>query len=205
MDWWTVYEHAKAHFDVSWGPHQMETVSALLPICAGNSPVPGEVPAQRPVTRSFDVFFDLRLNKRLGKQWWGWWFETPSLYWSDPLFLVSNTSCRIWNLIDHGLRPFIQWGIRKENILGGDPRPSIISGNEINKQTLLGIGILAIDIPMACGSVHIYVIENIKDMSRDQAWVKSRALYKFIFFFFFHLWFDTSLISFSHWHLCCHH
>ena len=45
----------------------METFSALLAICAGNSPVPGDFPAQRPVTRSFDVFFDLRLNKRLSK------------------------------------------------------------------------------------------------------------------------------------------
>ena len=53
----------------------MEAFSALLAICAGNSPVTGEFPAQRPVTRSFDVFFDLRLNKRLSKQWW---FETPS-------------------------------------------------------------------------------------------------------------------------------
>ena len=35
----------------------METFSALLAICAGNSPVTGEFPAQRPVTRSFDVFF----------------------------------------------------------------------------------------------------------------------------------------------------
>ena len=34
----------------------METFSALLAICVGNSPVPGEFPAQRPVTRSFDVF-----------------------------------------------------------------------------------------------------------------------------------------------------
>ena len=42
----------------------METFSSWLVICAGHSPVPGEVPAQRPVTRSFDVFFDLRLNKR---------------------------------------------------------------------------------------------------------------------------------------------
>ena len=56
----------------------METLSALLAICAGNSPVPGEFPAQRPVTRSFDVFFDLRLNERLSKQSWGWWFETLS-------------------------------------------------------------------------------------------------------------------------------
>ena len=32
-----------------WWRHQMETFSALLVICAGNSPVPGEFPAQRPV------------------------------------------------------------------------------------------------------------------------------------------------------------
>ena len=43
----------------------METFSALLVICAGNSLVAGEFPAQRPMTRSFDVFFDLRLNERL--------------------------------------------------------------------------------------------------------------------------------------------
>ena len=34
----------------------METFSALLAICAGNSSVTGEFPAQRPVTRSFEVF-----------------------------------------------------------------------------------------------------------------------------------------------------
>ena len=42
-----------------WWRHQMETFSALLAFCAGNSPVTGEFPAQRPVKRSFDVFFDL--------------------------------------------------------------------------------------------------------------------------------------------------
>ena len=47
--------------------HQMETFSASLALCVGNSPV----------TQSFDVFFDLRLNKRLRKQSWGWWFEKP--------------------------------------------------------------------------------------------------------------------------------
>ena len=60
-----------------WWRHQMETFSALLAICAGISPVPGEFPTQRPVTRSFDIYFDLRPNKRLSKQSWGWWFETP--------------------------------------------------------------------------------------------------------------------------------
>ena len=47
-----------------WWRHQMETFSALLAFCAGNSPVSGEFPAQRPVTRSFDVFFDLRSINR---------------------------------------------------------------------------------------------------------------------------------------------
>ena len=41
---------------------QMETFSALLAICAGNSPVSDEFPVQRPVTRSLNIFFDLRLN-----------------------------------------------------------------------------------------------------------------------------------------------
>ena len=45
----------------SWWRHQMETFSALLVLCAENSPVTGEFPTQRPVTRSFDVFFDLCL------------------------------------------------------------------------------------------------------------------------------------------------
>ena len=46
----------------------METFSALLAICVGNSPVLGEFPAHRPVKQSFDVFFDLRPNTRLSKQ-----------------------------------------------------------------------------------------------------------------------------------------
>ena len=55
----------------------METFSALLALCAGNSPVTGEFPSQRPVTRSFAVFFDLPLNKRLGQQWRRLWCGTP--------------------------------------------------------------------------------------------------------------------------------
>ena len=62
----------------SWWRHQMETFSALLAICTGNSPASGEFPTQRPVTRSFDVSFDLCINKWLRKQSWGWWFETLS-------------------------------------------------------------------------------------------------------------------------------
>ena len=63
-----------------WWRHQLETFSALLALCAWNSPVTGEFPSQRPVTRTFDDFFDLRLIKRLSKRSRRWWFETPS--WS---------------------------------------------------------------------------------------------------------------------------
>ena len=76
------------HFANPWWRHQMEAFSALLAICAGNSPVTGEFPAQRQVTRSFDVFFHLHLNERLSKQSWGWWFETPS----RPLWRHSNAT-----------------------------------------------------------------------------------------------------------------
>ena len=61
----------------AWWRHQMETFSALLALCAGNSPVTGDFPSQRLLTQSLDVFFDLCLNKRLTKQSWGWWFEIP--------------------------------------------------------------------------------------------------------------------------------
>ena len=40
----------------SWWRHQMETFSALLALCTGNSAVTGEFPSQKPVTRSFDFF-----------------------------------------------------------------------------------------------------------------------------------------------------
>ena len=63
-------------------PNQMETFSALLALCAGNSQVTSEFHSLRPVTPSFDVFFDLPPNKRLSKQCCGWWFEMPSrLFW----------------------------------------------------------------------------------------------------------------------------
>ena len=85
---------------------QMETFSALLALCAGNSLVTGEFPSRRPVTRSFDVFFDLRLIKWLSKQTRSRWSETPSrslwrhcnearrvLYYS----YISIIHCWMWN------------------------------------------------------------------------------------------------------------
>ena len=77
----------------------METFSALLAICVGNSQVPGEIATPRPVTRSFDIFFDLRLNKRFIKQWWGWSFETLS----RPLWRHRNVIWHWWQT------PKVQW------------------------------------------------------------------------------------------------
>ena len=82
----------------AWWCHQMETFSASLSLCVGNSPVTGEFPPQRPVTRSFDVFFALHMNKQLSKQSIHWWFDMPSrsLWWDDVfrsgkcLFKVSD-------------------------------------------------------------------------------------------------------------------
>ena len=60
----------------------METFSALLALCVGNSPVTGEFPSKRSVTRSFEVFFDLRLSKWLSIQPGRRWFKTPwSTFW----------------------------------------------------------------------------------------------------------------------------
>ena len=74
----------------TWWRHQMETFSALLALCAGNSSVTFEFPAQRPMTRSFDVFFDLHPNKRLSKQSWGRWFDTHRAHYDIIVMIVPN-------------------------------------------------------------------------------------------------------------------
>ena len=101
---WRLFDDRMSTTSISWWRHQTERFSALLAICAGNSPVPGKFPVQRPVTRSFDVFFDLRLSKRLSKQWRGWWFEThsPPLWRHSNVFIYINgyqertCMCCIW-------------------------------------------------------------------------------------------------------------
>ena len=91
LNWHRRKDCLSGRWNFSWWRHRMETFSALLAICMGNSSVTGEFPVQRPVTWSFDVFFDLGLNERLSKQSWGWWFEMPS----PPLWHHSNISINI--------------------------------------------------------------------------------------------------------------
>ena len=60
----------------------METFSALLALCVGNSPVTGESPSQNPVMRSFDVFFDLRMKKNS-------WINNWGVIWDDIELIMT--------------------------------------------------------------------------------------------------------------------
>ena len=88
-----IFCQLKSHWHLllkPWWRHKMETFSALLAICAGNS--------QRPVTRSFDVFFDLCPNKPLSKQAWGWRFETLSFsLWRHCNVCITLQHIRMWS------------------------------------------------------------------------------------------------------------
>ena len=133
----------------AWWRHQMETFSALLAFCAGNSPVNGEFPAQRPVTRSFDVFFDLGLNRQLSKQWRRRWFETPSrslwchcngyiyngLRCSLPYTFISNklnTPCNDRYLRTHRVR----WG--KETYQTSNISRTLVSNKIVDHSEVVG-------------------------------------------------------------------
>ena len=114
--WWSL---DKGCFS-TWWRHQMETFSALLAICVGNSPVTGEFPTQRPVTLSFDVFFDLCLNKCLSKQSWGWWFEMSSC----PLWRHCNdqpgprdVKCTLYSQAGYSIYGLLPWFL--DQITGG--------------------------------------------------------------------------------------
>ena len=125
---------ASVKFDMrtSWWRHQMETFSALLAICAGNSPVSGEFPAQRPVKRSFDVFLDLRLNERLSKHSWGWWLETPwcPLWRHSNVILSTNIAM---SYVTHSVyhndnpAPYLSWNIichvKTKHVIFGNNHP----------------------------------------------------------------------------------
>ena len=91
--WWVAFSNSSFEpFDIltswslgdvavflTWWRHQIETYSALLAICAGNSPVsPVNSPHKGQWRGALMFFFDLRISTRLNKHSWGWWLETPS-------------------------------------------------------------------------------------------------------------------------------
>ena len=71
----------------TWWRHQMETFSALLAICAGNSPVNSPHKGQWRGALMFSLICAC-------KQSWGCWFETPS----RSLWRHCNDPC-IWYVI----------------------------------------------------------------------------------------------------------
>ena len=62
----------------------METVSALLALCAGNSPVTGEFPSQRANNAEFDVGAHEPLNKQQTNDLW---FDTK---WRSSDVIVTK-------------------------------------------------------------------------------------------------------------------
>ena len=95
------YEWLLASSYKPWWRHHMETFSALLALCAGNSPVAGEFPSQRPVTWNFDVFY-LCPTKRLSKQSWGWWFRRHRVHCDVIVMNVVPWRC-------HGMETLSQF------------------------------------------------------------------------------------------------
>ena len=118
----------------------MKTFSALLSICAGNSPVTGEFPSQRPVTRGLDAFFDLCLNKRLSKQLISRWFVTPS----RPLWHHCNETitwanvypelCRHNALLGHSELNWTPINHKKLVFVSGNGSTTCITDQRVNYQ-----------------------------------------------------------------------
>ena len=83
--WWVLLSFDTGHVDQCPSElfhcmmtSSMETFSALLALCEGNSPVTSEFHSQGPLMWSFDVSFDLHLHKWLSKPLRCQWFETAS-------------------------------------------------------------------------------------------------------------------------------
>ena len=76
--------------DNPWWRHQMETFSALLAFCAGNSPVPVNSPHKGQWRGALMFFLVYALTNDWVNKSWDWWSETPS----RPLCRHSNAQGR---------------------------------------------------------------------------------------------------------------
>ena len=95
MRWFQLQDGIKPLSIHSWWRHQTEIFSALLALCAGNSPVTGEFHRQKPVTRSLVFFFDLRLTKRLSKQSAGDFRSNRAHY---DVILMMHARLTLWEI-----------------------------------------------------------------------------------------------------------
>ena len=133
----------------TWWRNKMETFSALLALCAGNSPVTGEFPSQRPVTRSFDAFFDMRLNKRLSKQSIRWWFGEVIMNHSGyaPSQWEMTIQC---NVVSHWLSAYTEWWLGEYGGLD-------LATFRKNRPLLLAKGVVTVFLVATDGSVVVCV------------------------------------------------
>ena len=77
---------------ISWWRHQMEKFSALLALCAGNSPVPVTSPHKGQWRGALMISLICAWITVEYTQSLGWWFETP--YW--PLWRYCNVKMSLY-------------------------------------------------------------------------------------------------------------
>ena len=87
----------------TWWRHQMETFSALLALCAGNSPMTGEFPTQRSSNAELWCFFGIGEGKQVNEPSICWWFETLL----RPLWRHCNASISQQGILKHHLKSVI--------------------------------------------------------------------------------------------------
>ena len=107
---WQVVCYENWWVDISWWRHQMEAFSALLALCAGNSPVTGEFPSQKGQLCGLRCFFDVGPHKLLNRQSNDRWFETTwrscdviVMYY---LFPFRQSPYAFWNVEWHKIDMF---------------------------------------------------------------------------------------------------
>ena len=105
------WKHFKHYWPVvrestnTWG-RQMETFSALLALCVGNSPPPVNFP-HKGQWRGTTMFSLICARINLSKQSWGWWSETPS----RPLWRHRNGLARQTVELRANLEEWTQCGV----------------------------------------------------------------------------------------------
>ena len=84
----------------AWWRQQKETFSALLALCAGNSPLAGEFPSQSQWREATMFSLICALKKHWIKQWRRRWFETPAhSLWRHCNGLTVDRPSLWWHLL----------------------------------------------------------------------------------------------------------
>ena len=79
-----------------WKCHDMETLSTLLALCAGNPPTPAVSPSDGPIFRSFEVFSLILVWTCWGKK------HSSSRWLSDALMIIwRHNTLNTWALIQN--------------------------------------------------------------------------------------------------------